>query len=396
MSERTGHIGGLWVPAFDGIRGLVSCAIALTHVTLAVGWYPNHDPLRSLRGSMFFSIEFLFLIGGFVAFLPIVYYGRFSGTRSYAIRRLGRLLPLYWLTIALAILLGPALREVTGANSPHDLTAVLVHMGFLQQIVYPFAGGFGVQGIIWTMTIAACFYVAFPFIVGAFQRYPLAGLAVAIAISVTWRLATKGDPHSFLQFPLFAVDFGIGMAAAVAYVRLEGKGRPRLNPRAALAGFALAFAVLIAGLYASGHDIVETRAYWNEGVLLSVLVPTSFAALLVCLPFTPGWVQWPLANPVARFIGSINYGLFLSHFLVIWGVLYLTDIPRNSSPQSVIKLTLLVMPLSILFGWLGTKFVEHPIRTRAQQLAAGRRAPAPHSPGAPAAAPAPATAPAPD
>jgi peptidoglycan/LPS O-acetylase OafA/YrhL len=270
-------------------------------------------------------------------------------------------------------------------------------MGFLQQMVYPFASGFGVQGIIWTMTIAASFYLVFPFIVRGFQRQPLIGLAVAIAISVTWRLATRGDPHTFLQFPLFAIDFGMGMAAAVAYVRLQREGRPRLSPRVALGCFSVAFVALIAGLYASGHDIVETRAYWNEGVLLSILVPASFAALLVCLPFTPAWVQWPLANRLARFIGSINYGLFLSHFLVIWGVLYLTDIPRNSSPLSVVKLTLLVMPLSVLFGWLGTKFVEHPIRTRAYKLAARQRASkSPEPAGAPAAAPAPATAPAPD
>src|SRR5205814_3164427 len=136
----------------DGIRGAVSLSIMFTHISLATGWRPDHEPFRALRSSSFFSIEFLFLVGGFVAFLPIVVNGAFIGARAYGLRRAGRILPLYWLTLALALALGPLLRPISGANFPHDPVAVLGHSVFLQQELYPFRAGFGVQGIVWTMS----------------------------------------------------------------------------------------------------------------------------------------------------------------------------------------------------------------------------------------------------
>lgn len=211
----------MWIPAFDGIRGCISVAIALTHISLATGWRPNHEPFRALRGSMFFSIEFLFLMGGFALFLPAVVYGSFVGLRTYALRRAGRLLPLYWLTLALAVALGPLLRPVSGANPPHDWTAVLGHVLFLQQELYPGQAGFGVQGIVWTMSFTALFCVVFPLVVRPYLRWPFLGLAAAIGLTVAWRTTTESHPDLFGQFPLFCADFGLGMTAAFVYARLR-------------------------------------------------------------------------------------------------------------------------------------------------------------------------------
>lgn len=145
-SRPYGSVRALWIPAFDGIRGSLSVAIALTHISLATGWRPNHEPFRALRGSMSFFIEFLFLLGGFAVFLPVVAYGGLVGIRTYALRRAGRLLPLYWLTLAIAVAMGPLLRPISGANFPHDWTAVLGHVLFLQQELYPGQRASGSRG----------------------------------------------------------------------------------------------------------------------------------------------------------------------------------------------------------------------------------------------------------
>ncbi|MDQ6750095.1 MAG: acyltransferase [Actinomycetota bacterium] len=395
-------VRALWIPAFDGIRGSISVVIALTHISLATGWRPNHEPFRALRGSMFFSIEFLFLMGGFAMFLPAVAYGGFVGVRTYALRRAGRLLPLYWLTLALAVGVGPLLRPVSGAYFPHDVPAVLSHVVFLQQELYPRQAGFGVQGIVWTMSITAVFCVIFPLVLRPYLRWPFLGLAAAVGVTVAWRETTGNHPDLFAQFPLFGADFALGMTTAWIYVQLRRSAGARLRRALAWACPAAALALLFL-LYAAGLPVVDDhQPLWGESLVLSIAVPLAFAAVLLTVAYLPAWAQRPLANRLSRWIGSINYGIFLFHFLVIWLVLGVADIPRNGSPRSMMLLTVLVLPLTVAAAWAGTRFVERPIRTWAQR--AGRRhVPVPHVPappgrrelaGVPAqAAPAPSTAP---
>ena len=76
------------------------------------------------------------------------------------------------------------------------------------------------------------------------------------------------------------------------------------------------------------------------------------------------------ANRVARWVGSISYALFLFHFLVIWLVLLVVPIPRNGSPESMLELTAIVLPITLTLAWLATRFVEVPVRRRAQALGA--------------------------
>ena len=111
--------------------------------------------------------------------------------------------------------------------------------------------------------------------------------------------------------------------------------------------------------------------------MLAVLVPAAFGIALICLPFVPRAVQRVFDNRPARFIGDISYGLFLFHFLVIWGTLALVDIPRNGSPSSLFELLAIVLPVTIVLAWLGTNLVELPVRERAKLLAARRRTGAP-------------------
>jgi peptidoglycan/LPS O-acetylase OafA/YrhL len=370
---KPGPLRDVYVPAFDGVRAAITLSVALVHVQRASGWWPNHEFPSAIRHSMFFSVEFLFLVGGFVAFLPLVYFGRLS-VRSFALRRAGRILPLYWVTLVAAVVLWPYLSGPAAATAPPELGEFAVHLLFLHHIVYPFASGFGVQGIVWTMTVVVAFWVLYPFVARAYARHPFAGLAVAIAVVVGWRQAFADQPSVLLQPPLFLADFAIGMTAAWCYVRVRPRLRARPRPAAALFVGAAATGALVGLLYLSGMGIERgEHNYWGEGPLLAILTPAAFAVALVALPFVPRPLQRPFDNRVARFLGEISYGIFLFHFIALWLVLALVDIPRNGSPESVLLLTALVVPLTIGLAWLGTRFIEEPIRARAARVANRRR-----------------------
>ncbi len=358
----------VWVPAMEGVRGYLGLTIALTHVVLAVGWSAGAEGLDALRVSAFLAIDCLFLIGGFVAFLPIAVLGRFRSVRVYAVRRAARILPVYYLTIAIAVILGDPLREVTLTNFPHDAGAVLAHLAFLQHVVLPYEEGFGIQGIVWTMTIAVTFYLLFPLVARAWLRHPFRWLAGVLVLSLVWREATRGNDELYLQFPVFASDFAFGMTGAYVLVRLRRGEVPDLVRRAAPRLSLVAAPVLLVLAYLAGVPVVRDGVDpWREATWLSVAVPLAFTAFLVALADAPGWLQRVAGNPLIRWLGSISYAFFLLHFLVIWSVLALVDIPRDGSLTSLLALTALVLPVTATLAWAVTRFVEDPIRARAKR-----------------------------
>jgi len=382
------------VVAFDGVRGLLSLSVAGGHILRTTGWAPLHEPLRALRFSSYFSIEFLFLLGGFGALLPVARSGRMIRARTYALRRAGRVVPVYYLTIVLAVILGGLLRPVTNSNFPHGPAAVLAHLAFLENEVYPFQSGFGVQGIVWTMSIVAVFYVVFALVGAHWLRHPYRWLAATIVLAVAWRETTLSHPDWYLQFPLFSIDFALGMTAAVVYVRLTRRlGDAR--PRAATAVCGAAAALLTVLLYLSGLAIAQGHgAMWVEGAPLAVAVPVAFTIFLVALPFSAGAIQRAFANRAVRWVGEVSYALFLFHFLVIWLVVRFVHIPRNGALLPTAELAGLVLPISGTLAWAATRWIERPLRVRAHRLAA-RLETSSSSPRRLGAVPQPAPAPAP-
>lgn len=163
------------------------------------------------------------------------------------------------------------------------------------------------------------------------------------------------------------------MTAAFVHVRLGRRADPRARRGLAWACPA-AVLVLLYLLYAAGLPIVNDRPHHapgHETVVLSIAVPLAFAIVVLTVAYLPAWAQRPVANRLARWVGSINYAIFLFHFLVIWLVLGVVDIPRNGSPRSMLLLTALVLPVTVVVAWAATRFVERPIRAWAQR--AGRR-----------------------
>ena len=81
---------------------------------------------------------------------------------------------------------------------------------------------------------------------------------------------------------------------------------------------------------------------------------------MVTLPFVPGRVQWLVGNRMWCRLGDVSYAFFLFHFLVIWSVLRVVDVPRNYTLTSTIELAALVLPITFTTAWAATRWVERP------------------------------------
>src|SRR5436190_23275883 len=97
------------VAAFDGYRGWAVLGVVLFHVFQVSGAFNamGDGPLGVLAwGILPRSIQGLFVVSGFVIFLPTVARGGdFGRLSSFAIRRAARLFPAYYLVLGIFILL---------------------------------------------------------------------------------------------------------------------------------------------------------------------------------------------------------------------------------------------------------------------------------------------------
>jgi peptidoglycan/LPS O-acetylase OafA/YrhL len=392
------------VPALDGFRTYAILGVVASHLLIVSG-------AVSARGTTFDLatwtvlgnvIDAFFIISGFVLFLPIVVRGgRLGDVRAFAIGRAVRLLPAYWLSLAvlvtlIAILPPDPMAAITGSTSI-DASSALLHLTALQMPARLFdndlAIGFGVNGPLWMISVIAGFYVVLPLIARQYFRHPLVGLAIAAAVTLGWKEAVLhlgglfqalGEPSSpsWLirliasdQFPGWAFSFALGMTGAWAYVRFAERRPPAALARLAIrvAAVALPIYALFAFLYAQHSvDVVpETFGSWARSFpLITMGNSASRAVLMAAIAVGPLWMQRPFVYRPVRRLAELSYSLYLIHFVVaIYVGLELLDLPTNGTPATVALWFAVVLPLSLGYAYLASRFVERPARRWGRRLA---------------------------
>src|SRR6266446_4672214 len=86
------------VPAADGFRAYAALSVLLYHCMYGAGLPPlGSDLLRNYLVAGFVGVDFFLVLSGFLLFLPVAAArGRFGDVRSYALRRVTRILPAYY------------------------------------------------------------------------------------------------------------------------------------------------------------------------------------------------------------------------------------------------------------------------------------------------------------
>jgi peptidoglycan/LPS O-acetylase OafA/YrhL len=398
--DRAAH-GVPVVPAFDGYRAFAIMAIVVFHVIHSSGMLAGGSlPAQLAWGTGPQLVDVLFIVSGFVVFLPTVAQGgRFGSVRGYAIRRGARLLPAFWLSLLVMLLVMATKPDVPLPG----IGGLLSNFSGQQTIVSLFSPGtligFGPDSPVWTLTLEIGFYVVLPFIAAAYFRRPLIGLAIALAIVLVWREAFQHIEEvagwvgidltatrslqlwfsSLNQLPGWAFSFAAGMTGAWAYVELRRRyDRVWLERMATrvLVVSAIAFAVFV---YLAGHRAVGSGALTQlpnlrvrESAFISLGYTASLATVMVSMTLVPRRLQMPFAYPLARKLGDISYGIYLIQAPLIFFLVFHSVISTDGSVGSTALWLAIVIPVAMLYGYLSARLVEQPIRRWAHRF--GRKA----------------------
>jgi peptidoglycan/LPS O-acetylase OafA/YrhL len=385
------------VAAFDGYRAYAILGIVVFHLLSSSG-------VLAVAGSNWFAylilgtvgqfIDILFIISGFVVFLPTVARrGEFGNVSSYALRRAARLVPAYWAVLAILLVLISLIAVGDPPLPSPSLADIGLHAAFLHApatMLHELEFGFGADGPLWTLSLEVTFYLILPFVASWYFRRPLVGLLIAAAITVVWHEAVLhwstteallGHPSAeasqrigmawHRQFPFFAFSFAAGMTGARAYVHLRERYRPEQIARHV--GWVQLVSLISLAVFCyemgAGRAASPIVALGFTGSLTTSMIATAL-----------GRMRWqrPFAHPFARWLGDISYGIYLIHFVIIYYIFRLLfapstvpAFPGDGSFGTFVALAALVLPLTVLYGYVSGRYLEQPIRRWAHRF--GRR-----------------------
>jgi peptidoglycan/LPS O-acetylase OafA/YrhL len=279
-------------------------------------------------------------------------------TRFY-IRRIFRILPLYyaWLALMVALFWGLAV----AIQSRHSL---LLYMS----LGFNFFPG-KQEGLVmasWTLSLEMIFYIAFPFvfrfvtsirtaIAYLFFSVVMASLHLAlIRILSSHHDTSHYLPHLslFYQLPVFA----LGILSYFVYLRIR---ELRVPP---------AFGLLLIVVGIVGFVLIPYRRFWTGESITWYAMAVDYSLMLVGLSIRPISL---VVNRVAVFYGLISYSLYLNHPLIVayFSPIFRHVYARGHAPilSLTVCFTAIVIPLTAL-SYLTYRFIEKPGMSLGREL----------------------------
>jgi exopolysaccharide production protein ExoZ len=323
------------------LRGISALSVVFFHIELQLSHlYEGYRPLESLQA----GVDVFFVISGF-----IMYHATDGGSavdaRSFFVRRLIRIVPLYWLaTLAMVfiIVLMPNLGQSVKSsfvNAEHLIASL-----FFIPVASPVAPQLFLPLLPtgWTLNYEMFFYALFAaaIVCGAQRQSHVATLVVAAlgALALVGVLTDPPGPLGFYTDPII-LEFGFGLVAAAIWRRWTIRSQP-----VAWAVFGLACALLICLPMADpGYRVLRF------GLIAAVLV------------FAAACISWR-AFGFLKLMGDVSYTMYLSHMFALAA---LVQIWRKFGPQAGSGHIPMLYALAVLTVICGSiviwRLIEKPI-----------------------------------
>jgi peptidoglycan/LPS O-acetylase OafA/YrhL len=378
--------------ALDGYRAISALLIVLGHAWMQ-GGYPYHGtPAWTLLSGVGQVVALFFALSGMVTYMPMVrgaLRGRVPSGRSFMVRRLFRILPLYWVLIVVVW-------SSRFAGTSQDWMDLLRHLTFTE--VYDRAHIFWTVGPTWSLACEMHYYVLIAVLgpplarlatrrsttarkLAVMASLPLVLLAASAVYNlVAWYGLHVGIASSYTYYnPLARADsFAEGLLLAIVLC-VPGALKPRPKLATLLTVLGAAWLLVMGALRV--HSPTVQVYYFSVGgpgslCLLAggaMLAERQLLSRLLC------------ARPL-MFISTIGFSLYLWHEPVMiqlarWHILYFHD-PRVW-PLCALDLCL----AGVIVAWVSHRLIEEPggrvqklfadLRTRQQREPAPRLGPPP-------------------
>lgn len=347
------------LPRLDGIealRGSAAIAVMLFHAcVLSVDYLGSalFDPAMVIGNA---GVDLFFVISGFVmAYTTWPQIGRPGLPVDFAVNRLSRIYPPYWVLTAMVFLYW--LHNPAGVNAKTGGVDL-----WNSWLLLPSKDKLPLVPVAWTLVYEVFFYLVFWALLctrrPAVLLIALAGWALAvIAHGVTARGALQISAVEQLVFSPLNLEFVLGAFLGIAYHR---HGEPRSSWPVAL-GMAI-FAV-------------EAWYFHRTGQANFLAAPERVAlflppAAMIVWGMLGASSRWPALLAILVRTGAWSYSLYLTHILVIHLIYRLASrrlYIDGSTPVQAATMLVVAVSASLLVGQLFHRWIERPVSLAARQ-----------------------------
>ncbi|NQX15089.1 acyltransferase [Rathayibacter sp. VKM Ac-2857] len=344
-------------PIFESVQALRFVAAVLVVVTHATFYAQERlDDSIAVWDGGGAGVDVFFVVSGFVTTVTAGPFEVKGGWRYFAVRRVVRIVPLYWIATTLKI---ASILLLPGAVLHAALTP---WSGVASYLFLPTRNPDGavepLLGVGWTLTFEAAFYAVFA--LGLLLRRNVLVFASAVVLVVaSGHVLRPGEdwPTWAVYFDPIVLYFAIGMAVG----RITGLPRAR---RGLLVALALAAAVTVVAALTPEGISWQRDALFRKGVVTAAFVAVVLAEPLVRRLALRRGADRVVRRPLLA-LGEASYSLYLFHPLVGPAVpAALAVVGLRSEVLSVAGTIAVALVAAILIH----RFVERPITRRLRGL----------------------------
>jgi peptidoglycan/LPS O-acetylase OafA/YrhL len=357
------HVGPL-----DGLRGIAALVVLLSHAQILSG-------ARSLLGVNWGSlaVDLFIMISGFVMVYTSVLrrdrepWDHWQTARQFWHRRYFRIAPLYYVLLAVALLLGPqmgAFRDAIAEVWPRtategaryldtSLTNILAHVTFVFGAIPEYS--FRTVLPDWSIGLEMQFYLVFPLLMLLVMRFGV--VPVALATTALSFLAVLVFRPFFDAFPMPSAlplrlhIFWVGMLLGF------GIATGRVRSCCLIALGLIAASAVVFGIKTPIKQAAVAIAFFY--ILDDGSLPLSAALRPVLDP-----LRRLFSGRVATLSGDLSYAVYLLHLLILLPVAgLLVGVPGYLEMSGTMRFLLviaIVIPLTGIGAWLLHHAVERP------------------------------------
>ncbi len=332
------------INCFDFLRFLFAFMVVLRHLVY-VSEIPELKESASFLNT-YLSVPGFFIISGF---LILQSYKRTTSLRTFFLKRIRRLLPIYFLVVllcAFGLVFMSDLSAIKYFTHPQLFKYLIANLSTLNFIQPCLPGVFenfehcGVNSSLWTIKVEVMFYLSIPIIVWAYNKtkYKIPFLAILYILSVLYQNSllicaenSNNTIYNILarQFPGYLSYFISGIACNYYFNKI------------------ISYKKLIV--------IPALLVFITEAIIgIEILTPFAMAILILYIAYSI-----PILNNFSRY-GDISYGIFVFHFPIfkIMVSLGIYDI------MPVWAAFFCMIICVVVVGFLSWHFIEKPILNR--------------------------------
>ncbi len=296
-----------YMPQLDSLRSLAIFGVLITH------FLQPADPLRSQFPWGWLGVRLFFVMSGFLVTGILIASRKkidqeqrspWKTIQNFYLRRCLRLFPIYYLYLALALIIHPEVRST-----------IVAFIFYVQNFLFAAQPDtFNIMSHLWTLAIEAQFYLVLPWFVIFLPKRWLMPILLAMALSSpVLRLGatvygfTPHQTNMMLPAHFDTLCLGGLLSALTAASRSGRLLAQKLLSIGLWVGTPLLLAFLIGGMFKVDYEILAVFAETGAGLFFVWLIGRASQGFKGALGFV-------LNQKFLIYGGKISYGLYIFHF----------------------------------------------------------------------------------